>query len=136
VFLNLLAPAQQRLFVQAARLIAASDGVAEEEQALLDAVEAECGLEERPDDADLPAVLDAMTAALDTQTARRTFLLELAGVAVIDGHAYEAELELLEQFAQRLQIGDEDLQECLALAARARQLVADGEAFIATSAVA
>lgn len=132
MFLNLLTPEQQRVFVQAAQLVAASDGVGEEEAALLEAIAAECALTDAPEPAEASETLQAAGAVFDSPASKKVFMLELAGVAAIDGRAYPSELELLGEFAQRVGLGEAELEESLVLASRGRQLVRDSETFIST----
>jgi len=65
MFLNLLDPDQQRLFVVAARMVAEQDGkVVDVEQSLLDAVIAECSIDEDPGPMPMPDLLVALDSAL------------------------------------------------------------------------
>ena len=94
MFLNLLDAEQQRLFVMAARAVAEQDGkVADVEESLLDAVLAECEIDRDPGTMAFADLLSAVDDALSPDPhARNAFLLELAGVAVIDGDAHPSEL--------------------------------------------
>ena len=129
MFLNVLTPPQQRVFVDAARAMLHADGtVAETELALLDAIRAECDLDYMGGDAQ-PAtdIIDAARTVLDTTTARNAFLLELAGVAVIDGDTHASEMALLERFAAVLGQSDEHLREVVAFAERANTQGSSGD---------
>jgi len=137
LFLNLLTPPQQRVFVQGARAVAEQDGeLAEVEQALIAALQAECGLDELPAAQDAAGICAAAVAVLDSDLARRVFILELAGVAVIDGEAHAAEVALVGEIAVQLGIEGAELAEMLAFAGRARALVVDGQRLIATTSLA
>lgn len=137
MFLNLLQPDQQVAFVHAARAVAERDGeVSEVESALLDAVRAECGLDELPAPHPELDVCARAAEVLPDDVARRVFLLELAGVALIDGDAHPSELALVGEVADALGISGAALADMLAFAARAQQLVVDGQRIVATGASA
>lgn len=133
MFLNLLRPDQQIAFIHAARAVAEQDGqVTEVEVALLDGLRAECGLAELP-----PTEADADVAGmaadvLQDDVARRVFMLELAGVALIDGEAHPAEVELVGAFGAALGVTGDALAEMLAFAERGQRLILDGRRIIAT----
>lgn len=134
MFLNLLAPAQQQLFIELARAVAEQDGiVAATEQVLLDAVQAECGVAELPAVRDLDAVLADVPAAFDGEATRSVLVLELAGVALIDGDAHPAELGIVAEVAETVGMTPEKLRECVGFAERSRQLVMDGQLLLATA---
>lgn len=133
MFLNLLTPPQQRVFIQAARAVAEQDRVVEAvERSLLDALQAECGLDELPDREELTEVATEAVKVLDSDVAKRVFVLELAAVAVIDGDAHPSEVRLLEVLAGGLGIGAADLKAMFAFAGRAQKLAAEGQRLIAT----
>lgn len=133
MFLNLLTPPQQRVFVQAARAVAEQDRVIEAvERSLLDALQAECGLDELPDREPLSEVAAEAVKVLDSDLVKRVFVLELAAVAVIDGHAHPSEVQLVEVIAGGLGISEADLTEMFGFAGRAQALAADGQRLIAT----
>ena len=136
MYLNLLTPRQQRVFLQAARSVAEQDGLrADVEDALLNALHTECGSLPRaqPSVEPLDATLEAAGEALDSRLACRVFMLELAGVATVDGSAEPAEVSVLRAFGDRLGVSDEELAEYFdfglevrALAIRGRELIAVG----------
>jgi len=137
MFLNLLQPDQQVTFVHAARAVVEQDGeVSEVESALLDAVRAECGLDELPVPDPALDVCARAAEVLPDDVARRVFLLELAGVALIDGDAHPSEIGLVREVADALGISGAALDDMLAFAARAQQLVVDGQRIVATGASA
>src|SRR3954465_15412053 len=104
MYLRELSALQQELFVEAAVLLARGDGrVTALEDELLDAISAETGSPLPPPEADraLEDLLAEVAVDVDDDTARRIFLLELAGVAVIDAVA-SSEIEALQAFAEAL----------------------------------
>lgn len=134
MFLNLLTPPQQRVFVQAARAVTEQDGVVDAvEQGLLAALQAECGLAELPDRETLADIGTAAVEVLDSALVRRVFVLELAAVAVIDGGAHASEVRLVEVLAAGLGIAEADLTEMFAFAGRAQALAAEGQRLLATA---
>jgi uncharacterized tellurite resistance protein B-like protein len=134
MFLNLLDAEQQRLFVMAARAVAEQDGkVADVEESLLDAVLAECEIDQDPGTMAFADLLTAIDGALSTDPhARNAFLLELAGVAVIDGEAHPSELAVLAQVGECLDVTEERLSEFVDFAVQARALVVRGRGLVAT----
>lgn len=136
MFLSLLQPDQQVAFVHAARAVAEQDGeITQVEVALLDALRAECGLEELPPVRAGADIAVTVADAVRDDAARRVFMIELAGVAVIDGEAHPAEVGLVGRIGTALEITEEMLAEMLAFAERARQLILDGQRIIATGRV-
>jgi uncharacterized tellurite resistance protein B-like protein len=134
VFLNLLDPAQQALFLELARAVTEQDGLlADSEEALLAAVQAECMMDEAPAVRELDAVLEDVASSFDAGPARAVLILELAGVALIDGEAHPAETGVVATVADRIDMSPGRLQECFAFADRARTLIVDGQALIATA---
>ena len=133
MFLNLLDANQQRLFVVAARAVAEQDGrVADVEESLLDAVLAECDIDEDPGAMAMPELISALEEALsDDLHARNAFVLELAGVAVIDGEAHPAELAVLSEIASTVGVEDDALAEFVGFAMSARDLVVRGRQLVA-----
>lgn len=134
MFLTLLNPDQQRLFLVAARRVAEQDGkVADVEQALLDAVLAECRIDEDPGDmsrAEFQAALSDAFAGVPHS--RNAFMLELAGVAVIDGDAHPAELSALAEIGDHLGVADASLARFVEFAMSARDLVVRGRELVAS----
>lgn len=132
MFLNLLQPDQQRLFVEAARAVAQQDGnVSDAEESLLAAIAAESSLDEMPDQRPLDEILNDLENALDERAMRNAFMLELAGVAVIDGDAHPAELTALGKIAETTGVSDAELEEFVAFAFAARDLVVRGRQLVA-----
>lgn len=107
-------------------LATADDEKTAREDALLDAIALETGLPLRGPEAGRS--IDDLAADIqqdfDDDRARRILLLELAGVAVIDG-VRESETGLLEDLADRLDLRKE-LPTFIEFAERARELAADG----------
>ncbi len=89
MILNILTPPQEKVFLEAARAVIEQDRHgADVEPALLDRSHSACGLDEQPVTRRNIAVIAAEAdSALDSGPARRAFLLELAGVVLVDGHA-------------------------------------------------
>lgn len=134
MFLNLLTPDQQSLFFELARAATEQDGITHEaEVALLEAVQSECGLPDPPPVRELDVVLGELPSAFDNGPGRSVLILELAGVALIDGDAHPAEVSVVTTVAERIGVSAELLQECFAFAERARTLVVDGQTLIATA---
>ncbi|MEJ7784898.1 MAG: hypothetical protein WKF96_08850 [Solirubrobacteraceae bacterium] len=135
MFLNLLDANQQRLFVIAAQAVAEQDGkVADVERALLESVIAECEIDEIPPGMPLDDLLSALDESLGGELyARNAFLLELAGVAVIDGDAHPAELAVLTEICLRLGVTDETLTRYVQFAIAARDLIVQGRQLVATA---
>lgn len=134
MFLNLLNPTQQQLFIELARAVAEQDGiVAETEQVLLDAVQAECCVAELPAVRDLDAVLADAPTAFDNEATRSVLVLELAGIALIDGDAHPTELSVVASVAEKVGMTEEKLEECFGFAERSRQLFLDGQMLLATA---
>jgi tellurite resistance protein len=134
VFLSILTPPQQRVFLEAARAVVEQDGhIADVEQALIDGLHSECGLDETPTALrDVSAIAAEAADALDHGPVRRAFVLELAGVVLIDGHSHADEVAAVTEIARALDVADEHLDEMFAFAARAQALVVDGRRLIAT----
>lgn len=136
MYLHLLTPPQQLLFLESARALVERDGKLEDVEAdLLRALSTECGVS--GDDAftaprDSEALAEALNGAFDTSVARRVLLLELAGVAVIDGDAHVSELTLLEEIAAGVGISSADLGEMVQFGLDALSLVTRGKELIAT----
>ncbi len=134
LFLNLLMPAQQELFMQAAHLVAAQDGEVDElETALLEALGAESELESLPGAVELANALGRAPDVLTDGPSRRAFLLELAGVVVIDGEAHPAEVSRLREFADALDVPETQVDRFLDYALQARSFVDTGRTLIATA---
>lgn len=131
MFLSLLTPNQADIFVQAAQLVLEADGDEHQdaEIALLEAVKLESGSTRNGSPSPLPEVLAAAAAELDDPTQRSAFLLELAGVAVVDGHEHAAEMDVLREFAAQLGL-DAQLDDFLTFARDARDLAARGNQLI------
>ena len=134
MFLSLLTPPQQELFMQAAHLVAAQDGELDElETALLEALGAESNLESLPGDVELADALQRAPELLPDGPSRRAFLLELAGVVVIDGRAHQAEIDRLRDFAGALDVPEVQVNRFLDYALQARSIVDTGRTLIATA---
>jgi hypothetical protein len=135
VFLNILSSEQQTLYLQAARELLDADGaIVSPEAALLEAARTECNVDGLPDRAAVRELLERAPVVLDSAAARNAFLLELAGAIVVDGEASVDEVELMERFADVLNITRDALGDFLAFAERARELVMDGQRLIAAGA--
>src|SRR4051794_298509 len=133
MFVAMLDEAQRRVLIRAAAMLAALDGAQPDaEEELLAALNVEAGLAEIP-----PApvtdgeLLGEATAAFEGQdTARNVLLLELAGVAAIDGNTHPAEVDLLVRLAAALGANATLVGRALEFGERARALAEDGRAFI------
>lgn len=132
MFLTLLNEGQSVLFARAARLMIEADDIAHErELAMLEAIGIETGLTELPDGGTFGEVVQEAAKALTDPTQRNAFLIELAGVAVIDGDEHGAERALLQQLADQLGLG-ERVDEFIAYAHDARDLADRGRALVTT----
>lgn len=105
MFLSMLTPHQQGVFLGAARAMANADSRQDEREAeLLDAFERETGLTPAVEPmaaSDVPAAI----AAFDSQPRRVAALVELASVALADGNVHEAERQLLDGVAKAVGLG-------------------------------
>jgi hypothetical protein len=135
VFLGVLSREQQELFMSAARRMADADGDSPSvEQALLDALLAECGLEEMPPLIQLDEVTERIGDAFNEDPHRRNaFMLELAGVVAIDGALHQAELDVLQRLGEASGLPADSLDSFLRFGMKARDLVVEGEQLIATT---
>ncbi len=134
MYLQILTPPQREVYAAAAVAVLRADGeLHASEEALLGAIAAESGPTGVVERADLEAVLEQLPVLFDDPTQRRAFLLELAGVIVIDGDAHPAELALFHRFAERLELSGrtsefiEFAEQTRALAERGRELIAETE---------
>jgi uncharacterized tellurite resistance protein B-like protein len=134
MYLQILTPAQRDAYVAAAVAVLRADGqLHASEQALLDMITAEAGAGAVPEAVDLDATLERLPDLFADPTHRCAFLLELAGVTVIDGEAHPAEVALFHRFAERLELSGRASAfldfaiEARALAERGRELIADTE---------
>src|SRR5687768_1412461 len=128
LFLSILRPEQQTLYLQAARELLQADGaVASPEAALLEAARIECDVDQLPEAVAEVELLERAPSVLDSPAARNTFLLELAGAMVVDGETSVDELALLGRFADVLGISEGALDDFVAFAERARDLAMDGQ---------
>src|SRR4051794_19071177 len=102
MFVTVLNIEQRRTLLEAAAYLAALDGLsADDEAGLLEALNLEARLADIPDRAPTEDLLlrDILERFSDSPTAARALLLELAGLAAIDGHADAEELAFLQQVA-------------------------------------
>ncbi len=130
MYLNYLDEKQQRVFLEAAVLMVRSDEtVAAVEQAMIDRIRAESQFDLKEPRGRL-AIEKVVAKAVDTyrETAQRNvFTLELAGVCVIDGESHEAEIRVLDEFADALGVPEERVEEFLELARSAQRLIGPAE---------
>jgi uncharacterized tellurite resistance protein B-like protein len=134
MYLQVLNPAQRDAYAVAAVAVLRADGeLHAREQTLLDAIAAESGVTGAIEAGDLDAILEGLPALFEDPTQRCAFLLELAGVTVIDGDAHPAEIALFHRFAERLELSErasqfiEFAEQTRALAERGRELIAETE---------
>ncbi len=109
MFLHLLDADQQQRFFEAARYVAAIDGVDEREEALLEAARIETGLDALPP---APSSADEVLRKLHSVASpvvRNVFLLELAGFVVAGDESRERELAFLEDCAEAVGASEEQL---------------------------
>jgi tellurite resistance protein len=135
MFVRMLDTNQRTALLRAGALLAEVDGAQpDEEREVLDALNVEAGLPEVPDPpSDLEELLAEVEEAFgDDPTARNVLLLELAGVAVIDGEMSSEEVSVIEEVSSRLGGGEELVNQAFRLAHSARDLVHEGRAFIAS----
>lgn len=134
MFLDMLTPEQQGVFLSAARAMANADAHEDEREAeLLNAFERETGL--TPDTATMAAKdVPESIAAFDSRPRRIAALVELAGVALADGSVHEGERRLLLDVAEAVGLGREDVDSVLrdlelmqSAALRLQQLIATEE---------
>jgi hypothetical protein len=133
MFVAMLEQEQRRVLLRAAATLAERDGARPDaEDELLDALNVEAGLSEVPPvpDSDEELFAEATEAFGGDQTARNILLLELAGVALIDGGAQPEEIAFLASLAERLGADEAVLARALELGERAKALLDDGRAFI------
>ena len=133
MFVAMLDEPQRRALLRAAAALAERDGARPDAEAeLLAALNVEAGLPEIPsppdsDDELFTEVADAFGA---DQTARNILLLELAGVALIDGSAQPEEMALLRAIGQHVGAEPALVARALEIGEQARALVDEGRAFI------
>jgi len=112
------------------------DGVLHQaEAAVLDQMSREAGLELDPGEPqDQTTIEQRIRAAFkDAPAAARAFVLELAGVVVIDGEREPRELELLRGCAQAAGVPADDVEVFLAFGERSRDLAAEGLQLVAAT---
>ena len=137
MFITMLDPGQRRLLLRAAAYMSELDGARPEvEHELLAALNVEAGLPEIPD---VPAseaeVLDDLAGPFhDAPTQRNVLLLELAGVAMIDGQAHPEEVSFLAKVSNRLGADERLVEEALEFGAAARDLMTRGHDLITSGA--
>lgn len=132
MFLTLLTLPQRELFVQATQLLIESDSLShEEELELFDAIRLECDFDSTPEPKDRDTLLAELMTAFDEPTQRNVFLLELAGVLVVDSAETPEESALYEEVGRRLGIADY-AEEYLEFARDARALTLRGRDLITT----
>lgn len=124
---------QRRVLLRAAALLVERDGVRPDvEDEILGALNVEAGLADVPPapETDDELFSEVRAAFRDNATARNVLLLELAGVALIDGGAQPEEIDLLNSVAQHLEAGEAFVGKALEFGERAKALLDDGRALI------
>lgn len=136
MFLDLLTPEQQALFVDCTATLTEADGeLHAAESELLDQIARETGHDPgQPSARPLGELAERAKLLLaDDPAAARVFLLELSGVVVIDGEHTPEEQALLERFSEATGVPRGDISAFIAFAERARDLVADGRSLVAAT---
>ena len=124
---------QRRVLLRAAALLAERDGARPDvEHELLEALNVEAGLPETPDaPASVEELCEEVHAAFHgDKTACNVLLLELAGIAVIDGSAHPEEISILTAVAEKVGADEALVRQALQFGERAKALLDDGRAFI------
>lgn len=135
MFLSLLTPDQQRLFLQASRSMLDADGdLANVEAALMDAARLECAVDDLPERLPREQLVAWARDLLDSTPARNAFLLELAGAMVVDGESAPPELEMLRALGDATGGDEALLAEFVDFARRAADVLADGHRLLAIEA--
>ena len=136
MFLDLMTTEQQRLFLSAAVGMAEVDEHLHlDEQAFIRRIYREVGGDVQDATRLSHTVLVAQTkAAFDGElVAARAFLIELAGLVVVDGESSDAELLLLHDLAEAAGVPHADVPLFLDFAQRAVELADDARDLLATS---
>lgn len=133
MFVSMLEEEQRRVLLRAAAVLVERDGIVpDKEREILAALNVEAGLDEVPpppgSDEELLAELQAAFQGIPT--ASNVLLLELAGVAVIDGDAHSAELDFLRLIADRIGAPETLVSRALEFAERAKAIFDDGRSLI------
>ena len=133
MFVAMLEEEQRRVLLRAAALLAEKDGARPEaEDELLETLNIEAGLAEVPPtpESDEELFSEAGAAFREDATARNILLLELAGVAIIDGGAQRQEVDFLTAVAHHVGAEETLVGQALEFGERAKALLDEGRAFI------
>lgn len=129
MFLHVLDAAEQQLFTQVAISLVHADGRLDpREDALLETLRLEMGLDHMPVDARPLESLDL--SEINSRVVARVILFELAGIVTADGEIHEDEREILEDVGRRLDIPSEQLEQFLDYAMRAHQFLDEARALV------
>ena len=129
----MLSQDQRRVLLRTAAILAERDGVRPDvEDEILEALNVEAGLAEIPPtpESDEELFSEATAAFQNDATARNVLLLELAGLALIDGAAQPEEIDFLNAIAQHLGAEEALVGRALEFGERAKMLLDDGREFI------
>jgi uncharacterized tellurite resistance protein B-like protein len=137
MFLELLTPDQQQLFLDAAMTVAHADQHLDpSEQAFLERMVQEVGGTTRAPVVLTHAELVEATAKVFASSSGiqpRAFMLELAGMTVADGDQSDAELTLLHEIADAAGVPAADVPVFLDFAERTIELAAEAQDLLARS---
>jgi hypothetical protein len=129
VFLHVFSAAEQRLFAQVAiSLVHADARLDPREDALLETLRLEMGLDHMPAEAGSVESLDF--SEVGSQLIARVILFELAGIVTADGEIHEDEREILEDVSRRLDVPSGQLEPFLDYAMRAHKFLDEARALV------
>lgn len=131
VFLDVLTVNEQVVYGQLAQLVLAADGsLHDKERAFRDRAVCELRLEALPE---IPADGDVVIpdGAFRVAASRRALLLELALLAVADGHVSPEEQVVLEAVAVEMQMQLDDVERCVDYARRLHEVLDEGVVMLA-----
>jgi tellurite resistance protein len=129
MFLHVLDAAEQRLFVQVATSLVHADAHLDpREEALLETLRLEMGLDHMPADAAEVESLDF--SEIGSPLVARVILFELAGIVTSDGEIHEDEREVLEDVSCRLDVPSDQLEQFLDYAMRAHKFLNEARALV------
>jgi tellurite resistance protein len=130
VFLHVLDAAEQRLFAQVAlSLVHADDHLDPREEALLETLRLEMGLDEMPDHDSAGDALGDLSE-IGSRVVARVFMFELAGIVTADGEIHEDERAMLEDVCGRLDVAPDELERFLDFAIRAHEFLKEARALL------
>ena len=135
MFLHMLNAEQRELFVHTAIELMSVDGAqSPHEVALLLHIERETGVQVDPVPADWQAIQQRIGAAFAGHApAARAFMMDLAGVVVVDGVDDPREHELLTEVAASLGVPASDVTQFVRYATRLQDVLVEGRALLTSS---